>query len=85
QNLGTVGEIVELFCKELSKIAKAAQAEHKSGVILFFDELDRVNPNSGVATFFKLSAERLSRDGVKNIAFFAAGITGAIQSLEEEH
>ncbi|MBE3762035.1 ATP-binding protein, partial [Vibrio parahaemolyticus] len=42
QNLGTVGEIVELFCKELSKIAKAAQAEHKSGVILFFDELDRV-------------------------------------------
>lgn len=52
---------------------------------MFFDELDRVRPDSGVATFFKLSAEKLSRDKVKNIAFFAAGITGAIQNLEEEH
>ncbi|MDJ0536514.1 MAG: hypothetical protein QNJ70_29165 [Xenococcaceae cyanobacterium MO_207.B15] len=69
----------------MSKAANKAKENGKSGIILFFDELDRVEPNSGVATFFKLSAERLSRDKIKNVAIFAAGITGAIQNLEEEH
>lgn len=81
----STGEIVELFCREISKAAKNASVKSKTGMVLFFDELDRVNPESGVATFFKLSAERLSREGIKNVAFFAAGITGAIQNLEEDH
>ncbi|WP_198597017.1 hypothetical protein [Vibrio splendidus] len=85
QSIDSVGAIVELFCGEIKKVADKAQADGKSGLILFFDELDRVAPESGVATFFKLSAERLSRMKVKNVAFFAAGITGAIQVLEEEH
>ena len=81
----SIGEIVDLFCKEVAKAATKATDKNKSGVILFFDELERVKPESGVATFFKLAAEKLSREGVKNVAFFAAGITGAIQNLEEEH
>lgn len=81
----SISEIVSIFCDELSKAGKKAEENGKTGVILFFDELDRVEPNSGVATFFKLSAEKLSRNGVKNVAFFAAGITGAIQNMEEEH
>ncbi|MEL4402513.1 ATP-binding protein [Shewanella algae] len=84
-SISSIGEIVDLFCSELSKAAIKAKEQGKTGVILFFDELDRVKPDSGVATFFKLSAEKLSRDNIKNVAFFAAGITGAIQNLEEEH
>lgn len=84
-SISSIGEIVDLFCTELSKVAIKAKEQGKTGVILFFDELDRVKPDSGVATFFKLSAEKLSRDNIKNVAFFAAGITGAIQNLEEEH
>ena len=84
-SISSIGEIVELFCSELGKAVVKAKEQGKTGVVLFFDELDRVKPDSGVATFFKLSAEKLSRDNVKNVAFFAAGITGAIQNLEEEH
>lgn len=85
KSVSSLSEIVDLFCSEVSKAAKKAHENDKSGIILFFDELDRVEPNSGVATFFKLSAEKLSREKVTNVAIFAAGITGAIQSLEEEH
>lgn len=84
-SVATTSEIVEQFCNSLTTISAKAKEKGKSGVILFFDELDRVKPDSGVATFFKLSAEKLARDNVKNIAFFAGGITGAIQNLEEEH
>lgn len=84
-SVATISEISEKFCSDLTTVSNQAKDKGKSGIILFFDELDRVRPDSGVATFFKLSAEKLSRDKVKNIAFFAAGITGAIQNLEEEH
>lgn len=84
-SVATISEISEKFCSDLAKVSNKIKDKGKSGIILFFDELDRVRPDSGVATFFKLSAEKLSRDRVKNIAFFAAGITGAIQNLEEEH
>ncbi|WP_439878043.1 AAA family ATPase [Pseudomonas prosekii] len=81
----TLVEIVTLFCEELKKFSKKASEANKDGIVLFFDELDSVKQNSGVATFFKLSSEKLARDGVKNVAFFAAGITGAVQALEKEH
>lgn len=84
-SVATISEISEKFCSDLAKVSNQIKDKGKSGIILFFDELDRVKPDSGVATFFKLSAEKLSRDRVKNIAFFAAGITGAIQNLEKEH
>ncbi len=61
-----------------------ARGSH-TGLIYFVDELDRVDPDSGIASFFKLTSERLSRDGYKNVAFFAAGITGAVQQLEDDH
>lgn len=83
--VSSISEIVEVFCTELTKVAEQAQGNDKTGIILFFDELDRVDASSGIATFYKLAAERLSRDGVKSVAFFAAGITGAIQNLESEH
>lgn len=84
-NQATLTEIVTLFCEELTKFAKKASEAKKNGIVLFFDELDSVKQNSGVATFFKLSSEKLARDGIKNVAFFAAGITGAVQALEKEH
>lgn len=84
-SVATISEISERFCSDLATVSNQTKGKGKLGVILFFDELDRVKTDSGIATFFKLSAEKLSRDKVKNIAFFAAGITGAIQNLEEEH
>jgi hypothetical protein len=77
--------IVNHFCTEISKVAARAKEHGKDGVLIFVDELDRANPTSGIATFFKLVIEKLSRDKVTNVAFFCAGITGAIQNLEEEH
>lgn len=47
---------------------------------MFIDEIDRVSADSGVATFFKLSAEKLSREGLTNLGFICAGIMGAAQN-----
>jgi len=85
KSASSISDIVDLFCTGIVRASEKAVENHKDGIVLFFDELDRVEPSSGVATFFKLSAERLSRDGIRNVAFFAAGITGAIQNMEEEH
>lgn len=80
----SISDIVHLFCKEVIKISESLQKK-QSGLVFFIDEIDRLPINCGVATFFKLVAEKLSRDNCKNVAFFSAGITGAIQKLEEEH
>ncbi|XOZ33953.1 ATP-binding protein [Halomonadaceae bacterium KBTZ08] len=81
----SIVEVVNLFCSELEKASNKAKEKESMGLVLFFDELDRVSVTSGIATFFKLTAERLARSKVTNVAIFAAGITGAIQGLEEEH
>ena len=44
-----------------------------------------MNPQSGVASFLKLSTEKLNRDEITNVAFACSGITGAVQKLENEH
>ena len=80
-----ISGIVNQFCAEISKVSSRAAEQGKDGVLIFIDELDRASPSSGIATFFKLAIEKLSRDKVTNVAFFCAGITGAIQKLEEEH
>jgi len=77
--------VVNQFCTEISKVAARTKEQRKDGVIIFVDELDRASPTSGIATFFKLVIEKLSRERVTNVSFFCAGITGAIQNLEEEH
>jgi hypothetical protein len=69
----------------LEKSYKAVTDNKKQGIILFIDELDRVKPESGIATFFKLCTEKLNRDNMNKVAFFCAGITGAIQDLKEDH
>ena len=80
-----LNQLIDAFCTRLTKVSENASLQKKNGVLIFVDELDRMRADSMVASFFKLATERLARDGVKNVAFIAAGITGAIQKLEEEH
>jgi len=81
----TVSELVTIFCEDAAKLSRVAYDNKKDGVLFFIDELDRADAESGIATFFKLVAERLPRMKVNNVAFICAGITGAIQKLEVEH
>ncbi len=62
-----------------------AERNKKDGVLIFIDELDRIKSDSMISSFFKLTSERLAREGVKKVGFICAGITGAVQKLEEEH
>ncbi|MDP1527820.1 MAG: hypothetical protein Q8M05_00420 [Rhodoferax sp.] len=80
-----ITSVVNHFCTEISKVAARATEQGSDGVVVFIDELDRASPTSGIATFFKLATEKLAREKITNVAFFCAGITGAIQTLEEEH
>ena len=80
-----IAQMIDEFVERLKKVEAEAKKQNKDGVIIFIDELDRINPDSMISTFFKLTTERLSRDGIKNIGFICAGITGAVQKLEEEH
>lgn len=81
----TVADLAHSFADDCTQAGERLRAEGYRGLIFFIDELDRVDPESGVASFFKLATERLARDGIEDVAFFAAGITGAIQKLEEDH
>lgn len=81
----SVSELVNEFCKRIEKAAKEVEKKEKSGILLFIDEIDRMDPRSGMATFLKLATEKLNRDGVSNVAFVCAGITGAVQQMEEDH
>ena len=81
----SISDLVDEFTKRIKNLHKNLQSKNKHGILLFVDELDRIKPDSGIATFFKLCAEKLVRDDIKNVAFMTAGITGAIQNLESEH
>ncbi len=84
-NQDSLSDLVAEFCAEATKANEFFKSEGKDGLLFFVDELDRVRPDAGIATFFKLATERLSRENQKNIGFFCAGITGAIQRLEDDH
>lgn len=85
QSSSNLTELIDEFSARLDKVTTAASKAGKDGVIIFVDELDRLSVQSMVATFLKLATERLFRDGTKKLSFMAAGITGAIQKLEDEH
>lgn len=78
-------QLIDEFVTRLAKVEQEARGAGKDGILVFIDELDRIKPESMVASFFKLTCERLARDGLKRIAFICAGITGAVQKLEDEH
>lgn len=81
----TISDVVSNFVKQLMKISKKVKESQKDGIILFIDEIDRMELDSGLATFFKLVTERLQRENVTNIIFFCAGIVGAVQKMKDEH
>lgn len=81
----SIAEYVELFYGQVAKAYEEVKKTDKNGIIFFVDEIDRIPPETGIASFFKLAAEKLNREGLKNIGFICAGITGAVQKLETEH
>lgn len=80
----SITEISYEFVERIKRIYNKLQ-ESESGILLCIDELDRAKQNSGIASFFKITCEKLARENIKRMAFFCSGITGAIQELEEEH
>jgi len=85
QNPLNVTQLIDEFVTRLAKINAEAEKARKHGILIFIDELDRIRPDSMIASFFKLTCERLARDGLKRVGFICAGITGAVQKLEDEH
>ncbi len=93
--LGTLGrdkknplnmtQLIDEFVSRLTQINQEAQKAKKDGILIFIDELDRIRSDSMIASFFKLTCERMARENLKSVAFFCAGITGAVQKLEDEH
>lgn len=85
QNSVNITQLIDEFVERIKKIDSEANKNKKHGVLVFIDELDRIRPDSMISSFFKLTCERMARDGLKKVGFICAGITGAVQKLEEEH
>jgi Cdc6-like AAA superfamily ATPase len=81
----SIADVVNEFCKQIKNAHEKLDKRGKHGIIIFIDELDKMNPLSGIASFLKLSTEKLNREGITNISFACSGITGAVQKLETEH
>jgi hypothetical protein len=80
-----VADIVHGFCSQVEIAFKQIEKQNKTGLLFFVDEIDRLPTDCGAATFFKLATEKLARDGWTKTGFICAGITGAIQDMENEH
>ena len=81
----TISNLVKVFCKHIKKASDKIAEEKKDGIIIFIDEMDRLPQDCGIASFMKLVVERINREGIKNVGFVCAGITGVVQKLEVEH
>lgn len=81
----SIADTVSIFCEQLRNAHEKIAKKGQHGIILFIDELDKMQVDTGIATFFKLVTEKLAREGLNNILFACSGITGSIQKLEDEH
>jgi Cdc6-like AAA superfamily ATPase len=81
----SITDFVTEFINQIRRVNSEVEKQGKQGIIIFIDELDRIPVNSGLASFLKICTERMVREGIKNVTFFAAGIKGAVQDFEEEH
>lgn len=81
----SIADIVNQFCDQIKTAHKSLEKKDKQGIIIFIDEMDKVSPKTGLASFLKLSTEKLNREGILNVSFACSGITGAVQKLEDEH
>jgi Cdc6-like AAA superfamily ATPase len=81
----SISDVVAEFIVEIKKVYKEVSSKKKDGIIIFIDEFDKIPVQSGLASFLKLSTEKMQREDIKNVIFFAAGIKGAVQAFEEEH
>ena len=80
-----INEVVGNFVQEMKKVSKKAMEEKLDGIIIFIDEIDRMDMAKDLPTFFKLVTESFSRNHINNIIFFFAGISGAVQQMKNIH
>ncbi len=81
----SIVDIVHGFCGQVENTFRGIEKQNKTGLLFFIDEVDRLPLDCGIATFFKLVTEKLARDGWTKTGFVCAGITGAVQDMENEH
>lgn len=81
----SIMDIVHGFCNQVERAFEQIKKKKMDGLVFFVDELDRLPVECGAATFFKLATEKLARDGLLQTGFICAGITGAVQKMENEH
>lgn len=81
----SITDLVREFVFQIKKVHKKLIEKKKHGLIIFIDELDRLDSSCGIASFLKLTIETFWRENIENIVFFTAGIKGAIQKFENEH
>jgi Cdc6-like AAA superfamily ATPase len=81
----SISDYVSEFITQIKKVNKEVEKKGKDGIIIFIDEFDKIPVESGLASFLKLATEKMQREDIKNVIFFAAGIKGAVQMFEEEH
>jgi hypothetical protein len=84
QNVTAI-DLANQFCKTVKKAAEKVRKERKSGILFFIDETDTFPQNSGVGIFMKNVVDSLCPNGITNVAFVMAGITGALQRLMIDH
>lgn len=80
----TVSDLSYDFVKTVRNLWNAIKNEF-DGVILIIDEVDTIASNTNIASFLKVTTEEFVESGLDRIAVFLVGITGAMESLKQDH
>lgn len=73
------------FASDIMKVRQIAIDRGLNGLCMLIDEVDILEDKIQIAPFLKATVEKLRQDGIADICFLVAGVTGIATRLISEH
>ena len=78
-------DISSAFVRTIEEIWTGGLCESHDGIVLIIDEIDTVAESTNIASFVKVTTERLAESSARNVAIYAVGVLDAIVKLKKDH
>ena len=72
------------FCYFIEEAWKQLKDKY-DGILILIDEVDKIKNTTGLASFIKVTLEKLKFDGISQLMFGLAGLPDVIDKLRDDH